>query len=116
MGSSILENLLVERIIAATWRLKRAIRVESEFINAEFNDCRSDSYAGLKRSKSESWSLLVNRHLGESSTWLNLTRYETSIEKQLYKALHELQRVQSARKGEKPPLPVALDIDLYQEG
>jgi len=39
-----------------------------------------------------------------------LLRYETAIEKQIYKALHELLRLQSARRGERPSLPVALDV------
>ena len=42
-----------------------------------------------------------------------LSRYETSIERSLYKALHELQRLQAARHaaGIVPP-PVAVDVDV----
>ena len=43
-----------------------------------------------------------------------LLRYETAIERQIYKALHELMRLQSARRGEKPPLPVAVDVDVSE--
>lgn len=39
-----------------------------------------------------------------------LHRYETSLEKSLYKALHELQRLQAARKGQQVSLPVAVDV------
>ena len=41
-----------------------------------------------------------------------LSRYETSIERSLYKALHELQRLQASRKGQPVAVPVAVDIDV----
>ena len=41
-----------------------------------------------------------------------LSRYETSIERSLYKALHELERRQSARRGEPVPPPLAVDINV----
>jgi len=41
-----------------------------------------------------------------------LSRYETSMERSLYKALHELQRLQAARHGKDVPVPLALDIDV----
>jgi len=37
-------------------------------------------------------------------------RYETSIERGLYRALHELQRLQAARRGEAVAAPVAVDV------
>jgi hypothetical protein len=42
----------------------------------------------------------------------NFSRYETAIEQGLYKALHELQRLQADRApaGSIPP-PVAVDVD-----
>lgn len=39
-----------------------------------------------------------------------LIRYENSLERGLYKALHELQRLQAYRLGIKTPLPLAVDI------
>ncbi len=40
-----------------------------------------------------------------------VNRYETSIERSFYKALHELQRLQAARQGP-TPAPVAVDVTL----
>ncbi len=37
-------------------------------------------------------------------------RYETSIERSLYKALHELQRLQAARQDGGVAAPVAVDV------
>jgi hypothetical protein len=44
---------------------------------------------------------------------LKLSGCETTIERSLYKALHELQRRQVARRadGDAPP-PVAIDVDV----
>jgi len=41
-----------------------------------------------------------------------LARYETTIDRALYRALHELQRLQAARTGERVPMPVAVDINI----
>jgi len=111
-----LENLLVDRIVSSSWRLKRAIRVERDLLNTEYETCENDEYSLKKNDGTVCdgavWDLVVRRLLGEGHGWLHLTRYETTIERQIYKALHELLRLQSARRGEKPPLPVAIDIDL----
>ena len=44
-----------------------------------------------------------------------LTRYESHLERSLYKALHELQRLQAARLGERVLPPVAVDLDISQD-
>jgi hypothetical protein len=41
-----------------------------------------------------------------------LSRYETAVERSLFKAYHELQRLQAARQGKDVPLPVALDVNI----
>ncbi len=107
-----LENIFVDRILSSTWRLKRAIRVERDYIQAEYHDCKFDKFSRTKRQDDKAWNLVVARELGNSNAWLNLVRYETTIEKQIYKALHELLRLQSARRGEKPPIPIAVDVDV----
>ena len=37
-------------------------------------------------------------------------RYESHLIRQFYRALHELQRIQSARLGHRPPAPLAIDV------
>jgi hypothetical protein len=105
--ASELELILVDRIVANTWRLKRAIRVEREMI---IDDCNEEDWQGniKKKNLGEAFSYdFVNY-----DTYGKFIRYETSIERGIYRALHELQRIQSARKGEKPPAPVAIDVDV----
>ena len=45
-----------------------------------------------------------------------LSRYEVTLERSLYKGLHELQRFQAARRGEAVPLPEAVDVDICVSG
>ena len=44
-----------------------------------------------------------------------ILRYETAIERSIYRALHELQRLQASRLGEKPPAPISVDVDISKE-
>ncbi len=39
-----------------------------------------------------------------------LLRYETAVERQWYRAMHELERLQRQRQGEAVPAPVAMDL------
>jgi hypothetical protein len=56
------------------------------------------------------------RDADRADAFSKLSRYETTIERSLYKALHELQRLQSARgagsRESSIPPPVAVDVDV----
>jgi hypothetical protein len=146
-----LENLLVERVIAAYWRLRRLGRVEAGIfawgLYAERADRarkEADTYTSdlmdvvrtaditvtderkhreaLSRAKemeamqdAETATLgrTFIRDADKGNAFSNLSRYETTLERSLYKALHELQRLQAARRteGNVPP-PVAVDLDV----
>jgi len=41
-----------------------------------------------------------------------LTRYEGGLERQFYKALNQLERVQRMRSGDKIPAPIAMDLEI----
>jgi len=45
-----------------------------------------------------------------------LSRHETTLERGMYRALHELQRLQAARAGQVVPAPAVLDMDVSSEG
>jgi hypothetical protein len=147
-----LENLLVDRITAAYWRLRRLGRVEAgifawelyqelaERAEREARDYESSSLEELlaasdtqitdkkkheealsrarrMRSEQEAETVTLGRTFARDADGANafskLSRYETVIERGLYKALHELQRLQAARApvGSIPP-PVAVDVDV----
>ena len=97
-----LELVLVDRITANVWRLRRVMQIEREMIE----DDRKDSFSKELKTLGEAFSYDSTNY----DTYSKLIRYEANIEHGIYKALHELQRIQSARMGEKPPVPIAIDI------
>ncbi len=101
-----LENLLVDRIIAAYWRLWRLGRVEAGIFVQE-------SYGSVRVPDTATLGLAYIRDGNGANAFSKLSRYETAIERGLYKALHELQRLQAARAPVGSiPLPVAVDVDV----
>ncbi len=150
-----LENLLVEQIVAARWRLARLGRVEAgiftwelyaELAQRAHNEARSyekqETYdrnflkpltlswttdekkyqealskaqemEALRDAETATLGKAFMRDAEKANAFSKLSRYETAIERSLYKALHELQRLQAARlaKGNVSP-PVAVDVDI----
>jgi hypothetical protein len=106
-----LEHMLVDRIVSCYWRLGRAIKVETMFIQARLNECGPELYLD----EPKAWGKVTNQELHMRKAWLNLNRYETAIERQLYKALHELERRQMARLGAQPTAPIAIDLDVSRQ-
>jgi hypothetical protein len=92
------ETMLVERIASCMWRLRRAVNAESRLRLGEWDDHQSYPF--------------VRKHL---HGWQNLNRYETMIERQMYKAIHELERMRRVRLGESIPAPLAIDVELSQQ-
>jgi len=45
-----------------------------------------------------------------------ISRYEGALERSLYKALHELQRLQAVREGQAVPLPQTVDLEVSVSG
>lgn len=97
-----IENILVDRVIANVWRLSRALKIERKMLDQDF-----DVFTNIDLpTEKDSYNMLKHDY------FTKLIRYETTIENGIYKALHELQRIQSARLGENPNMPMAIDIDL----
>jgi len=157
-----LENLLVDRIIASYWRLRRVARLETgifawelygelarqaheeasshtepviyevvwdddlrppESIVPPEKDQETRSKAqeidakqeieAMQDAETPTLGLTFIRDANEANAFSKLSRYEAAIERSLYKALHELQRLQASRRadGNAPP-PVAIDVDV----
>jgi hypothetical protein len=149
-----LENLLVDRIISAYWRLRRLGRVETGIFAWERSEelaeraereahryesgRREDledlvkgldititdekkheealSRARRMRSEQEDETATLGRTFARDADRANafskLSRYETAIERALYRALHELERRQAARGGAALTPPQVLDVDV----
>lgn len=105
------EMLLTDRVIANIWRLRRFLEVERENMSYQreeelTNDWNKSYLTDEQRERKAIREMLISEDTDI------LLRYETAIERSIYKALHELQRIQSARAGEKPPAPIAIDVDV----
>ena len=107
-----MEKVLVDRIVSSTWRLGRVLRIERDYIQSEFEYYKHTECWNEKREDKKAWNLVTKAGLGSECTWLNLLRNETAIETQIYRALDELIRLQSARRREIPRLPVSSDDEI----
>ncbi len=105
-----LELVLVDRITANVWRLRRVMKIEREMMD---DDRFTTDYLGKTTEKTLGEALSYD--FANNDTYGKLIRYEASIERGIYKALHELQRLQAARNGEKVLPPIAIDVDLSEE-
>ncbi len=94
-----LETLLVERIVSSAWRLRRLVRSEKALYYIH-NYKAGDS--------SETIRLIDYTHESLPS----YMRYEVTLERHVYRAMHELERLQKMRKGEPVNAPVAVDLDI----
>ncbi|HNV97471.1 MAG TPA: hypothetical protein PKL13_04190, partial [bacterium] len=102
------ELFLTDRIISNIWRLGRVLKIESAAMMLEKNSKEiifEDVDIKIKRTRDMLNSDLLDRVL----------RYETSIERGIYKSLHELQRIQAIRAGKQVSMPIAIDIDLNKK-
>src|SRR5215213_11591877 len=157
-----LESLLVDRIIASYWRLRRLGRVEAgifawdlygdlarraheeasshtkpAIIRLVYEDdsrpperivppekdqeTRSEAQEieakqeieAMRDAETPTLGLTFIRDANEANAFSKLSRYEAMIERSLYKALHELQRLQAARHaGGNGTPPLAIDVDV----
>ena len=115
-----LEGMLVDRIIAAHWRLRRLGQVEAGIFTYSIFTYKyygalseNNEMEGMREADATSLGHAFLRDANQANAFSKLSRYEASIERSLYKALHELQRLQAARLAESNvPPPVALDVNV----
>src|SRR4029077_17726767 len=68
----------------------------------------------------ESWivdpGLPASMHCGRVKLLVTtFQRYETAIANRLFRTLHELERLQRMRLGERLPAPVAVDVNVHAD-
>lgn len=112
-----MELLLTDKIITYAWRLRRVISVEKALMDLEHASAlEPSSFAFLDHTTNkEKDNRIAMRNMIANDNMETLNRYEASMVRHFYKALHELQRLQAARRGEKPALPVAVDVEIGKE-
>ncbi len=102
-----LEEIFVDRIVSCLWRQRRAIVVERNAMEFERQDQTtfSSSFGGDSTKKGE-------RAMIDNDVIEKLLRYETTIERSMYRAIHELNRLQAERTGKVVPQTVWASVDV----
>jgi len=114
-----LEEVLVERIVSSAWLLRRALRAETALMDWEhglgmlwepsiYED--RQEWKAHHRGRRAAFEIVTDPRLEK------IQRYETTKERQMYKALHELQRLQAARQNTMALPPIAVDVDVRGDG
>lgn len=123
-----MEIILVERIAILYVKLHRVQKAETEFIKSILDPHQVYTVGGFKPLQivgewEEEKTIIDNEGYTPqiSSGDIEHTsqvfgRYETTLENRLYKAMHELERLQRLRKGDKVAAPVMLDIGMGSFG
>ena len=110
-----LESMLAERIVVSAWRWRRVLRLERvhQVFQMENTADEIGRFGGLGRYSGLSEEGVEGLETeSRIAALVNLVRYEGAIERSLYRALHELERFQAARKGSPVALPVVVDVDV----
>lgn len=88
-----IESILVDRVVSSIWRLKRCLRIERHLMEYE-TSCIQEYEQGFfrtrKRTDKEREQLKALKILENKNRIAELTKYETMLEMQLYKALRAL--------------------------
>lgn len=106
-----LEEVLVDRVISNVWRLRRSLIVERSTMEWHQNDFdmfpigQSDAQQERRSVK----DMLTNENIEK------LLRYETTIERSTFRALHELERLQAKRNGKDVLIPAVVDVNIDNE-
>jgi hypothetical protein len=132
----VLEQALVDRAAGCLWRLWRIQQIEAGLLAYRRLDLEDDrnrfdvmqallgsdgetdesrAWKQLQREDLPTWGMAFVRDC-QSGALDKLSRYETSLERGLLRALHELERLQRTRAGECLPPPAEVDVTVDQAG
>jgi hypothetical protein len=95
MPSDEMESIIVDRIVSSVWRLKRCLKIESQAIEYG-TSCIQEYEQGFlrtrKRTNKELTQLKALKVIENKNKIAELSKYETMLEMQMYKALRELDK------------------------
>lgn len=117
------EEVLVERIVTALWRIRRALMAESGEIVLSVDgghwkrkECEPEMFQRSFRGFHDPVVEMEEaaRQSGEVLPSLagldKILRYEATVERQLYRAMNQLERLQRRRNWEQVPPLLAMDV------
>ena len=82
-----------------------------ESVSSEIHAAAAKAEQNLKSGRERVESACRKALLPDPKETERILRYEAHLDRSLYKALHELQRLQAMRLGREAPLPVAIDVN-----
>lgn len=97
-----MEEMLADRIVAEGWRLQRVLRIEREIMDARLTDLQDrfdktdNCLAGVAPRIAKLGPSI--RFDFQDTTFERLRLYESRIERSLYKAMSELEKIQAPRR------------------
>ena len=105
-----IEEILVERIAIHYLRLFRLSKAENELMKTALDpEIGMNIEIGIIK---EGYKSVVGPEIVNNLGNIYF-RYEKSIENRLYKSIHELERLQRIRKGEKISAPIVGDMNIH---
>lgn len=90
-----IESIIVDRIVSSVWRLKRCLKIESQAIEygaSCIHEYEQGFFRTRKRTAKEMTQLKALKVIENKNKIAELSRYETMLEMQMYKALRELDK------------------------
>lgn len=114
----IIENFLVEGNALETVRLQRARRLEADYINSELNPPKIKpgrmDFSALSGPKVVRPGIpAVIGFEGAQRLVSAYQRYESGFVNRILRFLHELERLQRIRNGERLPAPAVVDVSVH---
>ncbi len=99
-----------EELIATIADRAQSQAGESRRVLEGLRNCEKSLIAEVDRKKAR---LAKENLIPNTETVQKITRYESHLSKQMYQALHELQRLQASRDGKHVSAPAALDVTVH---
>ncbi len=111
-----IEEFLVSKIVSYIWRLNRAVKIETSLMDFEKakmlkGNFFDNPYEWKKNTDKNNEAMMA---MIDNAGIERLNRYEGSLERAMYKAMHELERIQGSRSGKDVKPPLAIDIDVNE--
>ena len=92
------ETLFVQQMVMAAWRLGRLRGMETGLFNRLLHEEEGDLRRLNNPTRHDQHAFVFVRDAREVGAFTTLARYETRSERSFYRALHELERLQAARR------------------
>ena len=107
-----LERLFAERIVVGAWKLRRVSVLEAGVLAHGIDEKLAVQAPEARLGHGYVLAEALIRDGCRGDQFSKLTRYEAMWAREVYRALHELQRLQAARRGQAVAPPVAVDVTL----